>query len=197
MGSVGYADIATARGASPSFAITPETNDNDKYWVQLPDGGAGNGVFREPTADPNGFRAEGTKGANCAGAEFTNEGNPLPSSLGTGRKSAESNSPGAFPTCTLTYGLLFDDDADVWGGGRPRKRSPGPSRTTGKTPSSPRPGGPHLPGLRPAPDTRSSRLPKTVLPKSVGKRAPQAAVAAKKRHPRAGGDKPGGSRPRL
>ena len=116
-GSVGYADIATARGASPSFAITPETNDNDKYWMQLPDGGAGNGVFREPTADPNGFRAEGTKGANCAGAEFTNEGNPLPTSLGDWAKVSGVNSPGAFPTCTLTYGLLFDDDADVWGGG--------------------------------------------------------------------------------
>ena len=116
-GSVGYADIATARGASPSFAITPETNDNDKYWTQLHDGGPGNGVFREPTADPNGFRAEGTKGANCAGAEFTNEGNPLPSSLGDWAKVSGVNSPGAFPTCTLTYGLMFDDDADVWGGG--------------------------------------------------------------------------------
>lgn len=117
-GSVGYVDLATARGRS--LAITPGANDNDKYWTQLPDGGAGAGVFREPTAEPLGFRTNVTqKGANCAGASFKNgtEGAPLPSTLGSWQNVSGVNSPGAFAICTLTYGLVFDDNADVWGGG--------------------------------------------------------------------------------
>lgn len=117
-GSVGYADIATARGRQ--LDIEPEVaapGDNDVYWTQLPDGGAGNGVFREPTSDAKGFRKEANaqKGANCAGATFTNDGAPLPSTLGNWANVSGVNSPGAFPTCTLTYGMLFDDNSDVWG----------------------------------------------------------------------------------
>ncbi len=57
------------------------------------------------------------KGANCAGATFKNgtSGDPLPSTLGSWQNVSGVNSPGAFGICTLTYGLVFDDNADVWG----------------------------------------------------------------------------------
>jgi ABC-type phosphate transport system substrate-binding protein len=115
-GSIGYADLATARGRA--FTITPKTDDNDKYWTQLPDGGPAGGTFREPTAEPKGFRSDVTqKGANCAGATFRNGtgGAPLPSTLGGWANVTGVNSATAFATCTLTYGLVFDDPADVWG----------------------------------------------------------------------------------
>lgn len=115
-GSVGYVDLATAR--SKGFAITPGANDNDKYWSPVPDGSAGDGVFREPTVEAKGFRTDVTqKGANCAGATFRNGtgGAPLPSTLGSWLNVTGVNSAGAFAVCTLTYGLVFDDSADVWG----------------------------------------------------------------------------------
>jgi ABC-type phosphate transport system substrate-binding protein len=115
-GAVGYVDLATARGRG--LAITPKGNDNDQYWTQLPDGGAGGGLFREPTVEPKGFRTDVTqKGANCASATFRNGtgGAPLPSTLGSWANVSAVNSTSAFATCTLTYGLVFDDSADVWG----------------------------------------------------------------------------------
>lgn len=113
-GSIGYVDLATARGKA--LTITPETNDNDRYWTQLPDGSAGAGVFTEPTLAAKGFRSDVTqKGANCAGANFTNNGAALPTTLGNWANVSGVNSPDAFPTCTLTYGLVFDDNSDVWG----------------------------------------------------------------------------------
>ncbi len=45
-GSIGYSDISTARNAG--LAITPETDDNDQYWTQVPNG---SDSFAEPTAD--------------------------------------------------------------------------------------------------------------------------------------------------
>ncbi|HEX7058937.1 MAG TPA: hypothetical protein VF176_03725 [Solirubrobacterales bacterium] len=116
-GSVGYSDISTARTASPSLTITPEANDNDTYWTQLPDGTEPTPVFREPTSDPNGFRSDGNKGANCGAAVFHNGtgGDPLPSTLQSWSNVSGVNSPGAYGICTITYGLVFDDNADVWG----------------------------------------------------------------------------------
>ncbi len=115
-GAVGYVDLATARGRG--LAITPKGNDNDQYWTQLPDGGAAGGIFREPTVEPKGFRTDVTqKGANCASATFRNGtgGAALPSTLGTWASVTGVNSTAAFATCTLTYALVFDDNADVWG----------------------------------------------------------------------------------
>jgi ABC-type phosphate transport system substrate-binding protein len=118
-GSVGYSDISTARRNSPSLAITPRANsgaayDNDIYWTQIPSG-PGAGAFEEPTADAKGFRTDGNEGSNCQAAQFTNNGNPLPSTLGDWQFVSGVNSPGAYAVCTLTYGLVFDDNADVWG----------------------------------------------------------------------------------
>lgn len=109
-GSVGYSDISTARSNSPSLAVTPEANDNDTYWTQVENGGDD---FTEPTSSPNGFRTDGPKGANCQSTEFKN----LPgSTLGDWSKATGVTSEVGYGICTLTYGLVFDDNADVWGG---------------------------------------------------------------------------------
>lgn len=118
-GSVGYSDISTARRNPTSFAITPRANsgsafDNDLYWTQIPSG-PGAGVFEEPTADAKGFRTDGNEGSNCQNAVFTNQGNPLPSTLEDWSKVSGVNSAGAYAVCTITYALVFDDNADVWG----------------------------------------------------------------------------------
>jgi ABC-type phosphate transport system substrate-binding protein len=108
-GSIGYADIATARTASPSLAITPEGNDNDTYWTQIQNG---NEAFVEPTADPNGFRTDGSRGANCVGTEFSGLG---ADTLGDWSKASGVNSKVGYGICSLTFGLLFDDNADAYG----------------------------------------------------------------------------------
>ena len=108
-GSVGYSDISTARSNSPSLAITPEGNDNDTYWTQIENG---SNTFTEPTSNPNGFRTDGPKGANCQTTEFTG----LPAStLGDWSKATGVTSNVGYGICSLTYGLVFDDNSDVWG----------------------------------------------------------------------------------
>lgn len=106
-GSVGYSDISTARTAG--LAVTPEANDNDVYWTQLPNG---LDEFAEPTADPFGFRTDGFKGSNCLNATFRN----VPAST-TGDWSQVSgvDSDAGYGICSLTYGLVFEDNSDVWG----------------------------------------------------------------------------------
>jgi ABC-type phosphate transport system substrate-binding protein len=109
-GSVGYSDISTARSNSPSLAITPEANDNDTYWTQVENG---SNAFAEPTSSPNGFRTDGPKGANCQTTQFT--GVPA-STFGDWSKASGVASPTGYGICTMTYGLVFDDSSDVWGG---------------------------------------------------------------------------------
>lgn len=109
-GSVGYSDISTARGNSPSLAVNPAGGDNDTYWTQVENGAD---VFTEPTSSPNGFRTDGPKGANCQTTEFEK----LPgSTFGDWSKATGVTSNLGYGICTLTYGLVFDDSADVWGG---------------------------------------------------------------------------------
>jgi len=111
-GSIGYSDLSTARTAG--LAITPEANDNDTYFTQVPNGAGGASTsgplpanqFTEPTADPNGFRTDGQNGSNCQSTQFTG----VPSStLGDWSAASGVNSATGFGVCTLTYGLLFDD----------------------------------------------------------------------------------------
>jgi ABC-type phosphate transport system substrate-binding protein len=108
-GSVGYSDVSTARNASPSLAIEPEANDNDTYWTQVQNGAD---AFVEPTADANGFRTDGFKGANCQATEF--DGVPA-NTFGDWAQASGVNSKVGYGICTMTYGLIFDDNADVWG----------------------------------------------------------------------------------
>jgi len=110
-GSIGYSDISTARTASPSLAVEAEKNDNDTYWTQIQNG---SNAFTESTADPNGFRTDGSRGANCQNTTFTG----VPSSTkGNWAPVSGVNSPQGFGICTLTYGLVFDDNADAYGTG--------------------------------------------------------------------------------
>jgi len=108
-GGIGYADIATARSASPSLAIAPEANDNDTYWTQLQNG---SGTFEEPTDDPNGFRTDGARGANCSQAEFKET---AATTLGDWSKASGVNSNVGYGLCTMTYAMLFDDNAKAYG----------------------------------------------------------------------------------
>ncbi|HEY5815225.1 MAG TPA: substrate-binding domain-containing protein [Solirubrobacterales bacterium] len=110
-GSVGYSDISTARSNSTgSLAIEPEKNDNDTYWTQIQNGA---NDFEEPTSSPIGFRSDGPKGANCQDTEFENV--PV-STFGNWEKASGVKSETGYGICTMTYGLVFDDNSDVWGG---------------------------------------------------------------------------------
>lgn len=117
-GSIGYADLSTARGAG--LAITPEANDNDTYWTQVQNGEGGTNAsgplaanrFTEPTADDNSFRTvDGAnnptrRGAKCQNTTFEN----VPAdTFGDFVPTSGVNSPNGFGICSLTYGLLFDD----------------------------------------------------------------------------------------
>jgi ABC-type phosphate transport system substrate-binding protein len=109
-GSIGYSDISTARTNSTTLAVNPNAaTPPDKYWTQVQNGSE---QFTEPTANPNGFRIDGAKGANCANTTFVN----VPgSTLGSWSAVSGVNSPAGFGICTMTYGLVFDDNATVWG----------------------------------------------------------------------------------
>lgn len=112
-GSIGYSDLATARNNNPTLAVDP-TKPNaptTPYWTQVQNG-AGN--FTEPTADEaDGYKTVGaTKGSNCLGAEFKNA--PL-TSFDSWADTSGVNSQQGWGICTLTYALVFDDNAAVWG----------------------------------------------------------------------------------
>lgn len=110
-GSIGYSDLATARNASPTLAVNPAKTEapTTPYWTQVENGA---NQFTEPTADANGYKTTGTKGANCLKAEFKN----VPaSSFGNWASTSGVNGPEGYGICTLTYGLVFDDNAAVWG----------------------------------------------------------------------------------
>jgi ABC-type phosphate transport system substrate-binding protein len=116
-GSIGYADIATARNASPTLAINAGAGaaPTTPYWTQVQNGSA---AFTEPTAnETDGFRTTAAgnpslKGANCTTTTFNNT--PA-SSFGDWSKTSGVNAPSGYGICTLTYGLVFDDNAAVWG----------------------------------------------------------------------------------
>lgn len=110
-GSVGYSDISTARSNSTgSLAIAPEGNDNDTYWTQVQNG---SDEFEEPTSSSIGFRTDGPKGANCQETEFEN----VPATtFGNWEKASGVKSETGYGICTMTYGLVFDDNSKVWGG---------------------------------------------------------------------------------
>ncbi|HXR30258.1 MAG TPA: substrate-binding domain-containing protein [Solirubrobacterales bacterium] len=106
-GSVGYADISTAR--SKGLAVNPAGGDVDTYWTQLENG---SNTFVEPTFSATGYQTTGSKGANCQATEFKNQ--PA-TTLGDWSKVSGVDAPAGWGLCTITYGLVFDDNADVWG----------------------------------------------------------------------------------
>ncbi len=117
-GSIGYSDLATARNNNPTFAVNPKPEPvatPDLYWTQVQNG---SNAFTEPTDDPNGYLtttgigAGPHKGANCLNATFKN----VPANtLGDWSQTSGVNSAAGYGICTLTYGLVFDDNAATWG----------------------------------------------------------------------------------
>lgn len=128
-GSIGYSDIATARNASPTFAVdaTKSTAPTTPYWTQAQNGtitpnsaeeGEGKG-FTEPTFDEaNGFRTTAAgnslqKGSNCKSPGIFK--NTPGSSFGDWSLTSGVNAAAGFGICTLTYAMVFDDNAAVFG----------------------------------------------------------------------------------
>lgn len=112
-GSIGYADIASARTAVPSLAVNPAgVTPPDKYWTQVQNGDTPTPDWEEPTSDPNGYQTTGNRGANCSATQFVNLG---ASTLGDWSQASGVNSATGYGLCTLTYGLVFDDNALVYG----------------------------------------------------------------------------------
>jgi ABC-type phosphate transport system substrate-binding protein len=108
-GSIGYSDISTARANTPSLAIEAEAGDNDTYWTQVENAAE---EWVEPTAFEEGVLLGGPKGANCQATEFEN----VPATtFDDWSKATGVSSEVGFGICTMTYGLVFDDNADVWG----------------------------------------------------------------------------------
>jgi ABC-type phosphate transport system substrate-binding protein len=112
-GSIGYSDLATARNNSPTLAVDATKTEAPvtPYWTQVQNG---SGKFTEPTADEaNGFKTAGaTKGSNCLSAEFKNT--PA-NSFGDWANASGVNSANGWGICTMTYALVFDDNAAAWG----------------------------------------------------------------------------------
>lgn len=128
-GSIGYSDIATARNASPTFAVNASlaTAPTTPYWTQAQNGTvavgspaetAGEG-FTEPTFDEvNGFKTTAAsnptqKGANCLSPGIFK--NTPSDSYGDWSKTSGVDASTGFGICTLTYGLVLDDNAAVFG----------------------------------------------------------------------------------
>ncbi len=112
-GSIGYADLATARTAGLAVDPTKSEAPTTPYWTQVQNG---SDTFTEPTVASNGYLSTlpaNERGSNCGGATFAN----VPaSSFGSWANTSGVNAPGtAWGICTLTYGLVFDDNAAVWG----------------------------------------------------------------------------------
>lgn len=127
-GSIGYSDIATARNASPTLAVnaTLATAPTTPYWTQVQNGSVavsspeeanGNG-FTEPTFDEaNGFKTTAAttpaqKGANCLSAGIFK--NTPADSFGNWANTSGVNATAGFGICTLTYAMVFDDNAAVF-----------------------------------------------------------------------------------
>lgn len=119
-GSIGYADLATARGAG--FDISPSASVQDyTFWSPLQNnpGGTPTG-YAEPTAAPEAHSGSiGEKGANCANVAVQNVPTPANSPGGDptyGDWSRAFAAGGAnYPACVLTYVLAWDDNAPVYG----------------------------------------------------------------------------------
>lgn len=115
-GSIGYADVATARNAPTTLAINASAGSapTTPYWTQVENGSS---QWKEPTADEaNGYRTTAAsnpsqKGANCLTTTFAS----VPAnSFGDWSHTSGVNAATGYGICTLTYGLAFDDNAAVW-----------------------------------------------------------------------------------
>lgn len=112
-GSIGYSDLATARslGVLVNPALTAEA-PTTPYWTQVQNG---SGNFTEPTFSATGYQTAGARGSNCKTVEFKGIPSGEKASFEDWSNASGVNSNVGFGICTLTYGLLFDDSATVYG----------------------------------------------------------------------------------
>jgi ABC-type phosphate transport system substrate-binding protein len=110
-GSIGYIDLATTRSGSDAF-LWSAANDPE-FWLPLQRQASGD--YDDPQADPNGYKttaAGTTPGANCTTAQ------PKAALPADGYQDWSgvdyTYSTTAYGACTLTYSMVFDDDASVY-----------------------------------------------------------------------------------
>jgi ABC-type phosphate transport system substrate-binding protein len=112
-GSIGYVDLATARG-NGNFNFDTTTFD-DKFWVPLQRAKDNDTIFVDPQADTNGYKNGATaRGANCAGVVPRNVPAGADPTLGNWAITDSTINNVAYPICTLTYDMAFDDNAVVY-----------------------------------------------------------------------------------
>ena len=95
-----------------ALAINPTRASprHDTYWTQVQNG---SDAFTEPTADPNGFRTDGHQGGQLpCGRLHKRSRRHVRRLVENQRRELAGHGYGV---CTLTYGLVFDDNAAVWG----------------------------------------------------------------------------------
>lgn len=106
-GSIGYSDLATAR--SKGFDKT--VNTDGTFWIPLQNSVGG---YEEPSADPDSYK-NGIKGSNCSQVVYDNIPGGLTPTLGDWSTVSGVNPVSGFAVCTLTYLLIWDDSAVVFG----------------------------------------------------------------------------------
>ncbi|MDW5597974.1 hypothetical protein VSS74_26705 [Conexibacter stalactiti] len=123
-GSIGYADLATARARG--FEITPAATaaaQDYTFWspLQTRAGNATPGAYAEPTFDALAHVPRtGGKGANCQTVTLSGVPTPAESRNGDptlgnwGRAAAAGGA--SYGACVLTYTLAWDDSSKVYGG---------------------------------------------------------------------------------
>ena len=119
-GSIGYSDLAEARGKGFTIAPDPAIQDYT-FWLPLQNnpGGTSTG-YAEPTSDPGAHKLGGSaRGANCQNVAVQNVPTPANSpngdpTLGDWSKVFAAGGP-VYGACVLTYILAWDDNAAVYG----------------------------------------------------------------------------------
>ncbi len=107
-GSVGYADLNTARTEGFTEAGAA---DDDNYWIPVYNG---SGTLTEPTAVPTSIVNE-LPGANCRTVTFTGVPASADPTLASWRNVSAASSTSGYPVCTLVYALAWDDASDAYG----------------------------------------------------------------------------------
>lgn len=122
-GSIGYVDLATAR--SKNFWNASSASSQDlTIWVPLevnPESPSATPTYAESTRDASAHNsANVVKGASCGTADIKNAPTPANSpngdpTLGDWSRVFAAGGRSGYPACVLTYALLWDDNAVVYG----------------------------------------------------------------------------------
>ncbi|MDO8212961.1 substrate-binding domain-containing protein [Conexibacter sp. CPCC 206217] len=122
-GSIGYVDLAAARNKNFWNSSTASTQDQT-IWTPLevnPEANPATRTWAEPSVDPTAHNsANVTKGASCGLVDIKNVPTPANSpkndpTLGDWSRTFAAGGVTGYPACVLTYGLLWDDNAVVYG----------------------------------------------------------------------------------